>query len=520
MRILLVFLLLNFIFMAGFSLDPPDIVHFEDLTFNSDFEEKAFGDLHTGKENMLKLLTAIDPDVNDTIFYSFVQELNGELNRLRTRRFNRRKVEKKIEYLYTYVNTQVLSLYQEKILFPHLFVNGKFNCLTASAYYGFFLDSLGIDYFFKETYNHVHPVAFAEGKEVKIETTDRLAGVEYYNAELKSEFVDYLLSSRTISREEYNSNSAEDLFHRYFLPAHSVGMKELAGLHYMNDALYRFDAGDLAYAFEQIKKAYYIYPSEKMLAIFRFLHSNMLVATPVTRAEDAMMLVYLSRFPEDETLVAEVESGFAILSETMLFIEPGVRLYDDLFLFMDTKMEEGSLKSKLSFQYYFNRGKLYMANYQFEEALGVFRKAYDFNPVHVELQSLIISSITTIFNSSSTGNFSEVLENYSDEMPLLSTNGKFISLLMMAYLRNSEQSFDFEHEEEGLKYLHRFEELLIRNPDQTFDDERIGNAYSAAAVYYFKKYENERALEFLRRGLEIDPENYELRYRLRSVTGD
>ncbi len=518
MRKVLLFTGFLFLFIVpAYPQEPENIVTFEDLKFYSYFEEMAFYNFMQGSEDVLMLFAAIDPDVNTNIYEGFKKDMVREMERLDNRKFQRVREEKKISIIYDHVNTQVLTHYREKILFPHIFVNGTFNCLTASAYYGFLMDSLGIEYDFRETYNHVYPVAFPRTMQIKIETTDPIAGVEYYNQKLKRKFVDYLLEKKNMTRDEYYSNSIEELFNRYFLPESGVGLLELAGLQYMNDALYNYDSEEYYTAFEQIKKAYFLYPSDRMRMLFQFILSGALGEAEFLRIEEAELLVYLSRLPDDEINVDEISLGYLYLTERLLFNSSRTDYYDELFRYLYNHMRNGLVKDEISFQYYFHRGKSKLIHYKFREALDLFLKAYELNAHNLELQSLIVTSLANTFDNTPAPQLVENIELYAAEMPVLSENGMFISLQMMSYLILIEQLFDFEEIDSALMYLDKFETLFKRNPEIDIDYEHVGDAYSAAAVYYFKNYQKHKAVEFLERGLEIAPENYELQYRLKSV---
>jgi hypothetical protein len=501
-----------------FSQSPQEIIKIEDLVFNSDFEASAFKSLNEGENDMLMLFVAIDPDVTEEIYKGFKAELTHEMERLKTKKFRRAKDEKKVQMIYDYVNVQVLTRYQEQILFPHLFVNGTFNCLTASAFYGFLLDSTGIDFNFRETYNHVHPVAFPDDNQIKIETTDRLSGFQYYDDNLKNKFASYLVNNKLISREEYYSKSVEELFNEYFFPKNSIDMKELAGLHYMNDALYKFDAEDYKEAFEQIKKAYFIYPSERMLAIFQFILANAYAEMDFTRVEDATFFVYISRLPADRVNPEHIAAGFSIITERLLFNSSQADNYDELFEYLEENMKEGELKDIISFNYYFYRGKFLNAQYMFRDGLEYLIKAYNYNPYNIELQSMLISTIAATFENTQGNLLVERMELYAEDMPVLAENGMFISLQMMAYLVAIEQLYDFDEPLKAAENMEKFENLYFNHPGVEIDYGLVGDAYSSAAVYHFKNYDKESAIRFLERGLKIAPENFELRYRLRSIT--
>ena len=308
-----------------------DIIFFDDLEFNSEFENQTFEGLKKGDVNLFRLFAAIDPDLTENIFKEFEKEVSKAFSQIQTKKFSKSKPQKQVTLLYKYVNERKLFRYQEKTLFPHLFVNGTFNCLTASAYYGFLMDSLGITYEFKETTNHVHPVAFPSDFQIKIETTDRISGIEYYDDKLKSKFVDYLLESSIIDQNEFLAKSTEQLFFEYFFPESSIGMRELAGLHYMNDALYNFYVSETDKAFKQIKKAYYLYPSDRMLALFQFIFAEYILNNKFDHLRDAKIFILLSRFPEERIEQQSIVNLFLYLTDQVLIKREDGELYDDIF---------------------------------------------------------------------------------------------------------------------------------------------------------------------------------------------
>lgn len=492
-------------------------VYFPELQFYSPFEQDAFERLENGEEDLLRLFASIDPDVNDNIYQHFLADFSSHLNKLDQKSFRRARDEKKVELIYEFVNEKVLGRYQEKILFPHLFVNGTFNCLTASAYYGFLMDSLGIEYDFRETYQHVHPVAFPENLQIKIETTDPVAGIEYYDTRLKRQFVNYLIETSIISEEDLNASSVEELFNRYFLPPASIGMKELAGLHYMNDALFKLNIGDHQLAFEQIKKSYYIYPSDRMSTLFQFILGMAIESSGLTEMEQAVYLVYLSRLPEDRLNMEAFTQGMGNRIEQLIFWEDRKEFVDSLYQYYSHSMHEGKVKTIFEFEYYVRRGKSMIASEQLDDGLRLLQEAYDIQPANPEVQNLLLSTLLEFSDFTTSIELMEKIETYSLRFPELNTNGIFINVKMTACLLRVEELFGLENAEEAGEYLSRFESLYETNIGLTPDKRLVGEAYSAAAVYYFKKYREDLAIHYLERGLEISPDNFELEYRLRSI---
>ncbi len=497
--------------------DENRLVYFRELTYYSAFEQDAFERMDRGDKDLLRLFASIDPDVNEYIYQNFLTDFSIHLEKLDHKRFHRARDEKKVELIYEYVNEKVLHRYQEKILFPHLFANGSFNCLTASAYYGFLMDSLGIEYDIRETYEHVHPVAFPQNLQIKIETTDPVTGIEYYDIRLKRQFVNYLLESSVISEDDLNANTVEELFNRYFLPPASIGLKELAGLHYMNDALYKLNVGEYGDAFEQIKKGFYIYPSDRMSMIFQFILGMAIESSGLTEMDQAIYLVYLSRLQEDQLNMDAFTQGIGNRLEQLIFMENRREYADSLYFYYTHAMHEGKVKSIFEFQYYLRRGKSHIASTQLDEGLRLLQEAYAIHPSNPEVQNLILSTLLVFTELTTSKDFMEKIESYSLRFPELNTNGLFINLKITACLLRVEELYGLEKAEEAGEYLSRFESLYESNIGLTLDKRLVGEAYSAAAVYYFKRYREDLAIHYLERGLEISPNNFELEYRLRSI---
>jgi len=79
-------------------------------------------------------------------------------------------------------------------------------------------------------------------------------------------------------------------------------------------------------------------------------------------------------------------------------------------------------------------------------------------------------------------------------------------------------SFEKGNVTRGEKYQLLFENLYasdktLLNPDA------VGNAYSEASIYYFKKGQKAKAKQILEKGLEIVPDNYQLKARKQMING-
>lgn len=509
-------ILFIFIFIFSCRWINAQEIAYDDLTFNSYFEEIAFYHLKEEKPDFFKLLLSVDKEITESKYELFKREIDIELAKIRTKKFDKAKPDKKIEFIYHQLNKDIFFKYNENVNLTQVFSEGSFNCLTASAYYGIILDSLGIKYHIRESMNHVHPVAFIADLHIKVETTDQIQGVKYFDDRLKRQFVEYLLEKKQISRDEYYSETLDVIFNRYYFPESSIGIQELAGLQYMNDALFLFFNGSFSASLEQIKKACYLYPSDRIKTILRFVLDNYFINTEVNSFEVIKPMTLFSRIPEEKVDPKVIENIFGRLTRLILFDNSEETMYDSIYRYLDRHLSDGSVKQMIAFSYYYYKGKFYSIGFKFKDALNMFEKAFVFNTRNIELQSLFISTLAMSFRNSSNIEVNERLEYYASYIPELNENGMFLSFRMSSYLLLAEEKFDFGDSKEALGNIEKFEKLFAENPDVSFDYDQVGRAYSAAAVYFFKRYKHITAKEFLERGLKIAPGNLELKYRLRS----
>jgi tetratricopeptide (TPR) repeat protein len=495
----------------------PEYVRFDDLKFNSVFEKEAFSGIQNGANDYLSLFLAISSQ-SDTFFYEQInKKILQEIEKLKIRKIDKLAEKKKVALVYELVNKDVLNRYQEQTLFPEIFNSGNFNCLTASAYYGFLFTELNIEFRFKESSNHVHPVAYPSSLQIKVESTDPVLGLQYFDTKLKVQFVNYLLSSKTISKEEATNTSVDEIFNKYYFPESSIGMRELAGLQYLNDAFYNYGKDNFSYALNQIQKAYFLYPSERISIVMLFLLSRCIAETDYKNVEDVSLIAFASRFVGSELKEETITNEFNNLTDKVLFQRSEAVLYDEMFNLLISKMDDSEVRNVIETEYYFQKGRLLLGSFRLKESLLNFEKALLIAPDNIEIQTFAVQSLAFSFSASSNQEIVSTIEEFEKRFPVMKSNEAFISLQMLAYLRLGEEKFDFEKPVEGETLLKKFENLNSLNPTISIHYEKVGDAYSAAAVYFFKRDDINKARLYLNRGLEISPENYQLMYRLRAL---
>jgi hypothetical protein len=350
-----------------------------------------------------------------------------------------------------------------------------------------------------------------------VETTDPVFGFQYFDSKLKIQFVNYLLNSKIISREEADSTTTDNIFNKYYFPESSIGMKELAGLQYLNDAFYNYGRDKFVYAFRQIQKAYFLYPSKRVSTVMLFLLSRCLAETKYNNADDALYLVFASRFVGKDLDKRNFIGEYRSMTDEVLFRRSQTELFDQISNFLINAIDVEEVRKAIEMEYHYQKGALLLTTYHIKEALTNFEKALLIEPENLDLQTLTVKSLAFSFASSSNQEIVSSLEKFEQQFPMMQANESFISIQMIGYLQFGEEKFDFEQPAEGEILLKKFENLYQLHPGISIQYEKVGDAYSAAAVYYFKRNDKVTARSYLNRGLLISPENYQLMYRLRAL---
>jgi tetratricopeptide (TPR) repeat protein len=129
----------------------------------------------------------------------------------------------------------------------------------------------------------------------------------------------------------------------------------------------------------------------------------------------------------------------------------------------------------------------------------------------INIQLAFIQSLKVILEQFEIYKKVEEIEAYSNQFRELSANNKFIELKMKNYLTAAAHSYKTNNIQRGEYFIERFERLFKSSSDVIIEDYLIGEAYSAASVYYFKRGMYNKAKEYLSKGLKFAPDNKQLK---------
>lgn len=196
-----------------------------------------------------------------------LQELDTRIDKVVTalEKHRYRNEQQRLYALFKKTHTTFLYQYNQYSNIDDL-VNGKYDCLTATALFADVLKRTGFEYDIIETNYHIFIVVKTGDGDVILETTDRFAG--FINDEARV--------SNAIARYSKNTlESATPAHHQYkFSLYQPVSVDQLAGLLYFNQAVKAFNEGNWTKCSEKLAAAATITDSPRIAELSALLNQQ------------------------------------------------------------------------------------------------------------------------------------------------------------------------------------------------------------------------------------------------------
>ncbi len=220
-------------------------------------------------------------------------------NYIQTLREREVKSEKKLlQLIFKTTHQNFLKSYSQYADLGELFVNGQFDCLTATALFGIILDELHFDYKIIETNYHIFILVNTENDQVLLETTDRLAGLVDDPAEISSRIGSY--RQNKIVKSDDNK-----LYYNYsFDLYHEVSPDQLAGLLYFNQAIKAYNKHDLLKCSSLLEQSMRIYESLRVEELAIVLVKSVLESNLSIEIKSRVILKYKNFIVSKDSPVA------------------------------------------------------------------------------------------------------------------------------------------------------------------------------------------------------------------------
>jgi hypothetical protein len=252
--------ILALLLISGFhAKSQEEYVEIKLTLFETNLEKKYFTQ---HQDDPFLLLQALHPEENPDF-------RNWEkLLKVLDKRAQRKNIDVQLlSDIFYKTHQHLLKTYAQHSFFTGTLKDGIFDCVTGSGAYALLLERYGIPYILIETDEHIYLKGQFEGIPFIIESTFAQDGLIIGDKETK-QFEEKFISS--VKR----SNSDEPLvvgrnpnISKQNVTLEYIGLKELAGLQYYNNAIKKFDEKDFQGSFVQLLKAEFLYPSKRIVEL-------------------------------------------------------------------------------------------------------------------------------------------------------------------------------------------------------------------------------------------------------------
>jgi tetratricopeptide (TPR) repeat protein len=500
------------------------LVVFEKITHLNETEKRVFNALKAGeKVDMLSLIIAINGKDEDKwkaedMIASFSKDFEKE---------RKKGTEKFVKALHKSLHTNQLRYYQDICTVSETVNGGAYNCVSATAIFALIFEKTGYPYAIHQTPNHVYIVVEPQASNIVVETTTDTKAQFTINEEFKQGYLDYLRKAKLFSPKETAGMTNDQIFNHYYFGDEVISLKQLAGIQYYNDGLLHSEKEAYDEALSQFEKAYLLYPCERFQYLMMFCSAKLLdnATDKTTPAVIANMGKYL-KYSDDPGAMEYVEQTFHNSTIKLLLEKADIVAYNAYSEQLLNEVTDPGLDSQLLFTKYLHLSKYYGLKRDFNMTKSFAAKAGKIKPEHLEAKNLLLVSELELLHklSKSPQVVLDSINAFCAEFPVICDypelkemrlNAKLFSIMEAAENEEYERLSEEESFEKMIKFVEEVEPLLTdlnSNPQI-----ELHLVYGEIASHEFRKKNYEAAMNWLRRGLKVFPNNPDLKSRLKNI---
>lgn len=205
------------------------------------------------------LLQSLDPGTN--IYHDNWENLVLQLDKLAEKKKSNVQL---LSDIFFYTHNRILKNYTTFASFAKTLSSGDYDCVTGTAVMGLLLNRYGVDYQIIELEGHVYIRGLVDAIPFIIESTQPVNGlllgerkVRNFEKKISEESIEPMIEGLN-ERIGYRNNARKQI------KIAEIGLKELAGLQYYNDAVRKFEMGSFDEAYVQLIKGELLYPSSRI----------------------------------------------------------------------------------------------------------------------------------------------------------------------------------------------------------------------------------------------------------------
>ncbi len=486
-----------------------------EITFASDFEKRAFENYEQKKDaDWFSLFMANGSLLNEASIENARTRFYNQLKTYQSEKFEAKKPDKKIKQIYDEIHKTFLSKYELENHFEDIFHNGAYNCVSGTALFALAFEYLKIPYSIKEKPTHVYLIAYPDSHRILVETTTPAGGYLSMSPMFKQTFVKLLTEQKLISANEASTQSVDAIFDKYYFgDQEDIAIANLVGLQYYNAGIYFHEEQKYESAYQQFEKAYAFYPSERVTYMLMASLNNAMISHTERDTVHAAILGKLSRHSKMGVKSDMIEGEFGRSVQKLLFENGQKESVDKYYSRLTSGIIDSTLRKEIDFIYRFETGRYFYNQGKYKQSIDDYEACLKIKPNHQDASRIMIASIAQSLMNNSNAEVVATLESYARRLPVLLKHNLFLEMLANSYLSEMTMNFQFDKATLGEKFRTTFEAFISEHKELALNGGQIGNAYSAAAVYYFRRGLNQKAKAAIDQGLRLSPDNYQLMTR-------
>lgn len=486
--------------------------------FSNESEKAIFKDYNDSlKIEPLDLLLSFDySEQNEELIKNRLNDIYEALN---LKGISSKSRKKQIKIIYKYVHDALLKKYVEKAFFNDQFINGTYNCVTATALFALVLDHFNIPFLIKEMPTHVYIVGDPGASDVLIETTLPSQGAVYFDEKYKKEFVMYLVNNKIVSQDEFNQHSIDYLFNEHFDQNKNIDLIQLAALLYYNNGIFKFQASNFKESARSFEKAYLLYPSNSIKFSYSIALGSVLDHQSLNKTYEGKSLAkFLNLNINSPEAINSGETYFNVVSNNMIIEHQHVEEYKKYYNDFRDYLTDSVDMERYSQTYYRMLGYNDFAKGNYSGSIRWLNFAYLSNPDNLEIRELIETvSIKLMFTDSQHESMIDTMDYYFEIFPFLMGKDNFQSYYTYCYVKSIQHYFLLNQITKGTKLLEQFEHIIEGRKDFTIRESIIEGIYMAISADYIRKGNYNVALQYTERGLHFAPNSYELKNQAQNI---
>lgn len=489
---------------------------FEDVKFNSATEQKTLRAVLDGETDLFDGFLVIAPE-DSAKYAKWKSYYESEIEKLKARKVPK-KLEKDVKYIYSQLHDKFLRKYEYLAFYDQIFEQGVYNCVTAVALYALSFEELGIPYSIKETPTHVYIVVDPDESQLLIETTDPVSGFKSFSPGFKENFVAQLAMMKLVDQSDVNSKGLYPIFDEFYFGGADLTLEQLIGIQYYNKGLDLYEKKDYHKAWRELSKAQLFHSTDQLDGALFVSMINVLSGSDYTDWNDIKLLPFLTRFQSFDVKNTNIVGEFSRMISHVLSDRNDSELAEKAYQYFIANSNDDNVNTDVTFTYYYEVGRKNYNRANYAEAFDAIIKAYKAKPGNASAERLLTESFRLAYVNKPTSEALASLDTLMNQNEELQTNNHLNTMLLNLYLSQMAEDFESRKAVNGNKMKELFEEKIDGNDSYIYDKYILSNAYSKAAVYYFKRGYTTRARAIIKKGLEFVPDSYELKSRLRMIS--